>query len=172
MDDPDKAVLAARRAVDNDPRLAAGWSVLGYALARQDKADEAERALRRALDLDPTLPQPYASLGTLAAKRGDYGEAAASFARSLELDPDQPQVKRIRRMAEVCAAVPVASSGVDAPTPGLERLLVAAAVAGFPECVHQWLGSRAWPDGGERETVEAYLRAQVAVRSSDGNNPR
>jgi len=172
LDDLEQAALEAHRAVKDAPHLAPAWSVLGYALSRQDKPLEAEQALRRAIALDPSLPQPHASLGTLAAKRGDFGTAAALFARSLELDPGQPEVERMKQMAEVCAALATLSEGrAVVPPSDLERLLMDAASAGFPACAHEWLERHSW-EGREKALADAYLRSEAAARKAHGNKPR
>jgi tetratricopeptide (TPR) repeat protein len=171
MNDPAPAALEARRAVHEAPGLAPAWSLLGYALLRQNKLDAAESALRRAVELDSSLPQPHASLGSLAAGRGDYRSAARAFHRSLKLEPAQPEVARLERMAAVCADV-MALQGLVLSGPDLERLLVGAASAGFPNCVRDWLGRHPVRDGREQELIHAYLRAEDAARGRGGNNSR
>jgi tetratricopeptide (TPR) repeat protein len=89
---PDIAMPMARRdairALDLDPNLAEGHSVLGMVSAHYDWAFErAEREYRTALSLDPSLSRAHEWYGYFLIEMGRFGEAQNELDRAVRLDP-------------------------------------------------------------------------------------
>jgi len=76
---------SARRAVAQNPELAAAHTAMGIAQADAKNAAEAEAAFRRAIDLDPRSATPYRwmAMTSYATKE----QSADSLRRALALDP-------------------------------------------------------------------------------------
>ena len=74
---PDKAVVAASRAVQLDPVSARAHYVLALAHYANHQYPEAETAARRALLLDPAFPSVRGSLAIILLLRGKPEEARA-----------------------------------------------------------------------------------------------
>lgn len=87
----DRRVAACQEALSDGP-LTDGergefQTLLGDALAEQDKFDEAETAYRAATDIAVRDPHPWSGLGWLYWNADRYGEAATAFENALERRP-------------------------------------------------------------------------------------
>jgi serine/threonine-protein kinase len=74
------ALVAADRAIDNNPNYFSGYFSRGLALRETKDLSGAAAALRRAADLDPSNPGPFWYLGDVLRRQGD-GAAAADADR-------------------------------------------------------------------------------------------
>jgi tetratricopeptide (TPR) repeat protein len=83
----DRAMAAARKAVELDGSLSEAHRALGYAVWRAHNFDEAEKELNLAIQLDPKDPLAHLWLSNLLANQGKYGECLAEINRAQELDP-------------------------------------------------------------------------------------
>lgn len=80
----DSALVQARRAVDEDPELAAAHTALGTALSSVGRYAEAQETLERATSLNPNDWAAVANLGLIHANQGRFDEAVRLTRRSLE----------------------------------------------------------------------------------------
>lgn len=87
LGDVESALADYRKALALDPRYAAGYNFLGFALADAGKMDEATRALEKYAELAPSEPNAFDSQATLALRRGDLAEAMGAAKKALNLDP-------------------------------------------------------------------------------------
>ncbi|EME70882.1 TPR repeat-containing protein [Paramagnetospirillum caucaseum] len=88
----DKALAAARRAVELAPGLAEAHAALGLALARTQKTAEARACLERAVQLDPGLGTAWMHLGEVLALIPDQAKAAVdALRRACGLLPRDPR---------------------------------------------------------------------------------
>ena len=78
-----------RKAINLDPKNAAAWDLLSWALAYQHPADalEAEKAARESIRLQPSLLSANYHLGRALLLQGRYPEATAAFERMKQLNP-------------------------------------------------------------------------------------
>lgn len=83
-----QAEQLARRAVELDPTLAAGWDSLGIAQEEQGRIVEAAEAYRRAIETDPGYWRANFNAGLLLGRQRRFREAAAAFEAVLERAPD------------------------------------------------------------------------------------
>ena len=81
------ALVAFHRAVEIEPRLAAGWNALGRQLAAAGRPDEALEALTRATAIDPELATAHNNRGALLLRRGDLTGAGEALRLALSCDP-------------------------------------------------------------------------------------
>ena len=100
-DNRDKALHAARRAVELDPDDAAAHCAMGKArIVRQEHA-LAVPDLRLAIDLNPNLAWAHYGLGAAAVFSGDAQDAVAHLERAIRLSPrDQHMGSFMVRLAE------------------------------------------------------------------------
>jgi len=87
MDDKQKAMSAAERAVQAAPNQAAPYSALGAVLYGSGQLVGAVRALRRALSIDPQLADAYDLLGRILCECGPLADAVEYLETALRLDP-------------------------------------------------------------------------------------
>jgi tetratricopeptide (TPR) repeat protein len=87
-----KAIAAAKRAVDFDPRLADPHASLGWTALRYEwNLAESEREFARALALDPNNAEAHVFYATSTLlTQGRFDEALAENARAAALDPIAP----------------------------------------------------------------------------------
>ena len=83
----DLALFTAKRAVDEDPRNAYGWSVLADAAARSDDSTTAQSAIERALALEPESAHFHAERGWILDRGGRSDRAVAAYRTAAKLDP-------------------------------------------------------------------------------------
>ncbi len=83
----DKAMAAARKAVELDGSLSEAHRALGYAVWRSGKSDEAEKELHAAIRLDPKDPLAHLWLSNVLAGQGRNAECLVEIDKAQELDP-------------------------------------------------------------------------------------
>ena len=88
----DKAMAAARKAVELDSALAEGHRALGYAEWRSRNFGEAEKELELAIQLDPKDPLAHLWLSNVLANQGRDQECLAEIDKAQELDPASASV--------------------------------------------------------------------------------
>jgi Tfp pilus assembly protein PilF len=98
----DVATFTARRAVEEDPANAYGWSVLAEAAARSGEEHEAKDAIERALSLRPEDASMHAMRGWILAKAGDLTRAVSAYRSAARLAPGQPEhrVRAVRALVD------------------------------------------------------------------------
>jgi adenylate cyclase len=77
----------ARKAVDLNPGLPLGYSILGWAHLWRGQAVEALAASRRAVQMDPNNPDAHLFLSIILCKNGRGDEAADCVQRATRLNP-------------------------------------------------------------------------------------
>ena len=82
----DKAIAAARKAVELDGSLSEAHRALGYAVWRSGKFDEAEKELQSAIRLDPKDPLAHLWLSNALASQGRDGECLVEIDKAQELE--------------------------------------------------------------------------------------
>ncbi len=83
----DKAIAAARKAVELDGSLSEAHRAFGYALWRSGNFDEAEKELHLAIQLDPKDPLAHLWLSNVLASQGRDAECLVEIDKAQELDP-------------------------------------------------------------------------------------
>ncbi len=83
----DRAMAAARKAVELDSSSSEAHRALGYAVWRGGNFGEAEKELHLAIQLDPKDPLAHLWLSNVLASQGKDGECLAEIAKAQELDP-------------------------------------------------------------------------------------
>ncbi len=86
----DSALVAARRAIDLEPRSPDGYVQLADALWARGTPDDQAAAYRRALDLDPTHREALNNLSALLYFRGRWAEAIRLHRDALQRSPGAP----------------------------------------------------------------------------------
>jgi serine/threonine-protein kinase len=91
-DDPpkpniDRAIAAARRAIELDDSLAEAHSALGNALSNDLRFTEVEAAFKRGFSLNPNYASAHQWYGETLQSLGRFEEAVAELRRARELDP-------------------------------------------------------------------------------------
>lgn len=89
LDDAEKFY---RRALHEDPSLAAAWGNLGVLLRRTGRHAAAVLCLKRSLALNPDDGSNWSNLGNALRMQGRYREAYEAQQEALDLAPDAPQV--------------------------------------------------------------------------------
>jgi adenylate cyclase len=77
----------ARKAVNLNPRLPLGYSILGWAYLWRDQAFEALRVSRRAVQMDPNNPDAHLFLSIILGKNSLSDEAADCVQKATRLNP-------------------------------------------------------------------------------------
>jgi len=86
-----RAVEAAQRAIDLDPRAPDGYAVRGMSRLWLDwNPQAAEQDLRRAVALNPSFAQGHQYLSTVFTVQRRFDEAIAASSRAAHLDPLSP----------------------------------------------------------------------------------
>ena len=83
----DRAIAAARKAVELDSSLPEAHRALGYAEWRSRNFGEAEKELHLAIQLDPKDPLAHSWLSNVLASQGKNDESLAEINKAQELDP-------------------------------------------------------------------------------------
>ncbi len=92
----DRAMAAARKAVELDSSLSEAHRALGYALWRGGNDSEAEKELHLAIQLDPKDPLSHLWLSNILASHNEYVECLAEINRAQELDPASASILAIK----------------------------------------------------------------------------
>jgi tetratricopeptide (TPR) repeat protein len=82
-----------RRAIDENPKLAAAYNNLGLLLADINRLEQAQPLLVKAIELEPNDPSAHTNLGLVFARQGDLDSAIASFRSALALDAQNTAAK-------------------------------------------------------------------------------
>ncbi len=92
----DSIRMAAERAIELDPELAAGHLLLGeYYIRLTTNVAGASLSFQRARDLDPDNVPALTGLASLNMHAGDYEAARANLYRAAQLDPREGQSQRL-----------------------------------------------------------------------------
>jgi tetratricopeptide (TPR) repeat protein len=83
-----EAEASFRRAVQIDPKFAAGYRRLSAVYARQGRFAEANRAINRARGLEKNNAENYAYLGYLYLQEKQTGKAELAFQQSIRVNED------------------------------------------------------------------------------------
>jgi serine/threonine protein kinase/tetratricopeptide (TPR) repeat protein len=86
----DRALEAARRAVDADPTCQAGWEALAEASYFARDPGAFRNAAERAMALNPRNTSTLAFMGVLISHGGEWDRGVAIAQRSMELNPHHP----------------------------------------------------------------------------------
>lgn len=86
-DDPLKAEVAFRQALEGDPELADAAVNLGWILHERGDIEGAEAEYRRALAADPSHPTAAFNLGVALEDRGAAEEALEAYRAAIDADP-------------------------------------------------------------------------------------
>lgn len=86
-EDPDRAELAFRQALDGDPGLADAAVNLGWLLHERGELRKAEAAYRRALEAAPEHPTAAYNLGVALEDLGESEEALDWYLVAIDADP-------------------------------------------------------------------------------------
>lgn len=84
---PDKAIKAYRKALENSPEHAGARYALGMALLANGEPDKAQTELLTASRLEPNNPLPYSSLGNIAVSQQKFEEGLGYYNKALAIDP-------------------------------------------------------------------------------------
>jgi Flp pilus assembly protein TadD len=83
----DRAMAAAKKAVELDGSLSEAHRALGYAVWRAHNFGEAEKELNLAIQLDPKDPLAHLWLSNVLASQDKEGDCLAEITKAQELDP-------------------------------------------------------------------------------------
>jgi predicted O-linked N-acetylglucosamine transferase (SPINDLY family) len=96
QNDPDRAVLAWKKAIQIDPHFAEPHSNLGVVYAGNLKFDDAIIAYQDAIQANPNYAQAHINLSLVLMDQGRIAEALQSLDRGSSLVPDSPTVGSLR----------------------------------------------------------------------------
>lgn len=91
-----RAMDAARKAVDLDVSLSEAHRALGYAIWRSGNFGEAEKELHLAIRLDPKDPLAHLWLSNVLASEGEMPECLAEINNAQELDPVSASILAVK----------------------------------------------------------------------------
>ena len=86
----DRAILAAKRAVEIDPMNATGYHALFMTHFHRGEISAYETASKKALSLNANYPDLLADYGSCVAFRGDWQKGIEFVQRAMELSPHPP----------------------------------------------------------------------------------
>ena len=86
----DRALEAAERAVETDPKDAAGYHALFMTHFNRNELSAFEAAAARALSLNPSYPDLLADYGCCKGLSGDYELGLSYLSKATDLSPDPP----------------------------------------------------------------------------------
>lgn len=81
----------AKKYVEDYPRSAQGWSVLGWAYLKSDELNSANECFDRCLQIDPRFDNAYVGRGAMYRKRGDLQNARISYQKAISIVSDNPE---------------------------------------------------------------------------------
>jgi tetratricopeptide (TPR) repeat protein len=85
----DKAVTAAKRAIELRPGEAVAHNNLGWAYRMKKQYTEAENAFKKAIALNPDYADCHEAIGSLLYDKDDYAKAAEAYKKAVELQPSK-----------------------------------------------------------------------------------
>lgn len=83
----DRAIEAARHAVEQDETSAQSWHDLGVLLQVRGALTDSRDAFERAAALEPSLVSAHNNLGNTFVRLGEHERAVVSYRRAIERDP-------------------------------------------------------------------------------------
>jgi tetratricopeptide (TPR) repeat protein len=83
----ERAIEAAKRAVESDPSSAAAWHDLGALYQRRGALKASRAAFERSIALDASLPSAHNNLGNTFTLLGERELAVESYRRAIEREP-------------------------------------------------------------------------------------
>ncbi len=78
-EDYERAVVAARRAVEANPRMVDAWEILGNSLEQLARLEEAEEAYREAMEISGPRPEVILAMSRVQLELGRVDEALAGI---------------------------------------------------------------------------------------------
>ncbi len=92
----DRALTAARKAVELDPSLSEAHRALGYAMWRARNFAAAKKELNLAIQLDPKDALAHLWLSNVIAGEGKYADSLAEIDKAQELDPASASILALK----------------------------------------------------------------------------
>jgi tetratricopeptide (TPR) repeat protein len=86
LGDLDAAVIDFRKAAEIDPKFAAAYGYLAFALAERRQLEEATVAAKKYVELAPGEPDAQVTLARMALRRGEPAEAVAAAKKAVAAD--------------------------------------------------------------------------------------
>lgn len=96
----EKAAKSLEKAVEEYPRYAAAWTMLGQARMKLNNNTGAAEAFEKAIEADPKYLKPYPSLIELTSGRQDWQRTSELCRAALELNPAQTQFRYLQAVAD------------------------------------------------------------------------
>ncbi len=146
----DEAIVACRKAIELDPKLASAHSNLADALSGKGLEYQAIAEYRKAIDLNPKGAITHHNLGVSLRKNGRMDEAIAEFRMTIQLDPNFA-------MAHHHLAISLQDKGlVDEAIAECRK-----AIDIDPKCApaHCTLGVSLWDKGRADEAIAVFRKA-------------
>jgi tetratricopeptide (TPR) repeat protein len=84
----EKAVAVCRERIDQNPKDAYAYNLLGMVQSNQKNYPAAEAALAKAIELQPTWAPPHTNLANLYLAQGKKQEAVSKFEANLDANPE------------------------------------------------------------------------------------
>ncbi len=85
LQQPEKAVALAEKALQSHPSKAMSFNLLGWATIGTGKLDQAESYLKKALMIDPNLDAIYLNYGVLNEKKGLMEKAIQDYQKAYKI---------------------------------------------------------------------------------------
>jgi len=101
MGDKDEAERAAKKALERDPNLAAGYRYLGDVAAARSRWREAIDAYEKALSRDPNMDDVYVNLGWAYEQAGDPVSAQRNYEIFLTISTDKEASEKVRTQIQI-----------------------------------------------------------------------
>ncbi|MFO0549578.1 MAG: FkbM family methyltransferase [Polyangiaceae bacterium] len=165
------AVVAARQAVEADPRDAESQHILGNALAMSGDLAGAEKAFRKSAQANPKLYKPQSSLASLLAQQGRWEEAAKALRKATVLEPQAARLwvrlgQAYDKVDRIPDAIRALERALELEDLVLHRRLLAEAHlrGGMPARALQLLTPRSVQLGDDGEAWAVLARAAHAAR--------
>jgi len=98
----DKAIMAAKRAIELRSDYADAYKNLGVAYGRNNQYNEAIRAYKKAIEIDPKMSLDNAQVGFFLMEQNAYAEAVGAYKKVIEADPSNPDFHTSLALAYYC----------------------------------------------------------------------
>ena len=99
--DIDSAIAQTRAYIDEHPRSAEAFELLGAALAIDGKTEQALVELHKAIQINPRQSTAYTKIGDIYMAHGDFDNARREFEQASRIDPmDRLNYQRLGYLAE------------------------------------------------------------------------